>query len=112
MTGICPHCGYSLAKDEPLHRDGFMLDPRGVVTFEGRTVPLRPSAHSIVFALAKCAPRPLSIDTLLVQMGSENAEANVVQVQLTWAKTAFRKALAPFPIENVWGRGYRWSLAQ
>jgi DNA-binding response OmpR family regulator len=110
-TGFCPSCGFNLTKDEPIERDGFVIDPRGVVTFEGRQVPLQAGeiifVHSIAAGEGRCVP----ISALLERMDSESKDPlGLLHTRLCMIRKRFFGVGAPNPIRTVWGRGYRWGL--
>lgn len=105
----CPSCGYNLTKDEPIERDGFCIDPRGAVSFQGRPLRLTAGAFTMLLCVARANGRPVHDDTILGYSGSEGTE-NTVHVQMCRARKAFAIEGAPFPIQRLQGRGYAWSL--
>lgn len=109
---FCPHCGYNLTRDEVIEADGFTLDPRGTVTFEGREARLTRPQVDLLYAMARADGRPVALPALAERMGSEAEDIrNVVSAQLAHTKRRLRAANIPFPVRTVWGRGYRWGLA-
>lgn len=111
-TCICPHCGFDLVKDEVLERDHFTYDPRGVVSYCGIILRLRPAHREIVGSLMKAAGRIVSKDTLLERLGSEGDDPTLMNVQVSLLRRDLRKLGIPCPIKTVWGAGFCWDGSQ
>jgi DNA-binding response OmpR family regulator len=109
-TGFCPSCGFNLTKDEPIERDGFVIDPRGVVTFEGRQVPFTKAEHNLLHTLARAEGRCVESAVLGERLGESEDPVNTARVLILRIRRRCWNAGAPNPIRTVWGRGYRWGL--
>ncbi len=107
MTSICPHCGYDLRHDEVVELDGFRIDPRGTVEFEGAKLVIGPSRRRLLFALAKAWPRPIS-RIALADRGDIAVDS--LDVVVHHIRTWLRAKSLPQPIKAVWGYGFIWSL--
>jgi DNA-binding response OmpR family regulator len=108
---FCPSCGFNLSRDELIERDGFVIDPRGGVTFEGRQIEIWPSEVSIAHTVATAAGRCVSIGAIAGRLDSEAIDPiNRIAVSICRMRKRFAAANAPFPIETVHSRGYRWEM--
>ena len=105
----CPHCGYNLARDEVIERDGFCIDPRGTVAFNDRQLRLTAGAFAMLLCIVRANGRPVRDDTILNYADSEGTE-NTVHVQMCRTRKAFAAQGVPFPIQRMSG-GYRWGIA-
>jgi len=111
MTAHCPHCGFNLEQDQVIERDGFILDPRGAVSFHGEAITLPKNHVQLLYTLAASYGRPVRRDVLADRVGSEsNNVSNTMSVIFGRIRKTLADAGAPWPVEVVWGRGYRWSL--
>jgi DNA-binding response OmpR family regulator len=81
----------------PLHR---------AATRDGRELELSPKEFSVLEALLRAAPTPLSAEELLTQVWDENADPFTKTVQVTVVRLR-RKLGAPELIETIRGIGYR-----
>jgi len=110
MTAICPHCQYDLKADEVIKRDGFTLDPRGAVTYNGKEIKLTKAQKCILFSLAKADGRRLSSYDLADRCCYyETAHvSNAIKMHIS----LLRKRLSglPCPVQNEHGVGYYWKL--
>lgn len=113
MIGLCPSCGFNLAKDEPVARDGWVLDPRGSAWLNGEELPLSASRVMLLLTLAKEHPRWVRAEALL-HRASDGEEANTIAVIICQMRRLFRELGVPSPIESRnphAGGGYRWKVA-
>lgn len=109
MNGICPSCGFNLSADEVIERDGFTVDPRGTLKFEGRQVEhLSPFMTGIILAVARAGDRTLSIEA--IQNRITESHTNIVQVMVCRIRKILAAQSVPCPITTVRGRGYAWGL--
>jgi len=104
MTALCPCCGYDLAQDEVIERDGIRLEPRGDVLVNGAPVRLTPSERIILSSLMKANGMAISGAALHERMDSR-ADGNVVEVMVRRVREKLGDACR---IENIRGIGYRW----
>lgn len=106
---FCPHCGYSLDRDEIVERDGFRLDPRGTVSFQGRAVRATTMQALILHSLASASGRWVKPHVLADRIGSEAEHPdNVIAVLLSRTRHSMAETGAPDPVRNEHGKGYRW----
>lgn len=105
---ICPHCGYSLHRDEPIERDGWRIPPYGGVTGPGGVaVYLTPQQTELLHAIA-AVQRPLSPHALSSRIDAQSG--NHVQVCLTRIRKACKAAGVAVPFAALgYGRGWAWS---
>jgi DNA-binding response OmpR family regulator len=105
--------GLSLARRKPtaqsriLRAGDLELDPlRRVVTRDGVERALSAKEFSVLEALMRAAPAPLSAESLLAQAWDENADPFTKTVQVTIVRLR-RKLGDPDAIDTVRGVGYR-----
>lgn len=108
MTGtatLCPNCGIDLCAAERIEMGPLVYDPRGDVTWYGQRVRMARGQRTVLEALAREAPRVVSLSVLAERLDYDG-DGNVVEVLLS----RIRRALPGAPIENVRGLGWRWAL--
>lgn len=103
MAHRCPHCAFNLEADEVIERDGFQLDPRGLVRFRGVRLSLSPQQCQMLHVVAAEGDRPIRRDTLFSTVSSSES---VHRNHLAWdAIRNLKERLAwhgvPFPIETI-----------
>lgn len=104
----CPCCGYSLEQDKVIERDGFMLDPRGPVAFDGAPVPISKQQSEILFAIAAEEGR-LARHAMLAERIGYEGDLNSVVVQVSKMRRRLEQHRIPNPIYTVDGfGGYAW----
>jgi DNA-binding response OmpR family regulator len=103
---ICPNCGLSLERDRPVERDGFVIDPRGAVSYQGRSLPISGAQRTILHALAS-SQHDIRNDALVARTTDGEPFSNTIQVQVCAIRKKMRVAGAPNPIINARG-AYRW----
>ena len=112
MSPLCPHCGYDLTRDELIHLDGFRIDPRGTVDFNGHPLSLTKAQSIFVASVAKAAPRPIPYAALIERMGIEGRhERNILSSQLCLMRNRLRAYDIALPIVAKPGMGYQWKGA-
>ncbi len=116
-SDLCPHCGYNLIADEIVERDGFTIDPRGHVRYEGLLIPgFTPQMVSVMHSLAKANGRKLTASVIADRCGSENADrSNVVAVQICRLRRVLQACDIPCPVQSKLGPtreggGYWWGV--
>jgi DNA-binding response OmpR family regulator len=102
---ICRGCGLSSVKDEPVARDGFVIDPIGDATWRGKRIALSMTDRILLHSLA-ASPRAISHDGMVARIGDDFSGRYRSKV------TVLRNAGAPNCIASVWGYGYRWQVDQ
>lgn len=103
---MCPHCGCDLAADQPIILNDFsMLSSMSPLHYRGNPIKLTYSERTVVWAMLKAFPKPVTHDALLNRLDSE-AEGNVIDVYASRIRTKLRAAGAPIPFES---RGARHS---
>lgn len=105
---FCPHCGFSLDRDEPIERDGFTIDPRGSLSFLGEPVRMTRAEVCLMHTVASANGRIVSRSTVGERVGDQDDPANVASVLLCRVRKRLREISAPCPVVGVHGRGYRW----
>jgi len=109
VSHICPSCGYNLARDEVIDRDGFMLDPRGAAQFHGDDLGLTLAEALTLYTVAQAKGRPVSREAILTRV-SDSEDPNVVSVFLLRARRKLVEHSAPNPVRSLHGRGLAWGL--
>lgn len=116
MSDLCPHCGYNLEADTIIERDGFTIDPRGHVRYEGLLIPgFTPQMVSVMHSLAKATGRKLTARILADRCGSDTADtSNVISVQVFRIRRALQAVDIPCPVQSRLGPtreggGYWWA---
>jgi len=112
VTHICPSCGYSLTADAPVERDGWLIEPRNGVSYQGVPVFTRMAWVQILYAAA-CSRGIVSTEVLRARI-SDSERSNVVASQIALMRKRLRALGLPVPIVTVRGdyiSGYRWGLA-
>jgi hypothetical protein len=107
---ICPHCGFNLAADRPVERDGWVIYPWGGLSYRGKALRTRASWAGILHALA-ATPGKMTVDALLNRV-SDSENPNTLHSQISQMKRWLAQRDLPFPVEGfrVDG-GYRWRTA-
>jgi DNA-binding response OmpR family regulator len=118
MTPNCPSCGYNLANDQVIERDGFAIDPRGLVVYNGRAVKgLIPTDVCIFHSIAKNQGRPINISALTERCCDEDTDVGRVYNAVCRIRHALNLQDIPDPIKtltaysNAQG-GYYWLVDQ
>lgn len=106
MGHFCPMCGYNLTPDAVVERDGWHIDPRGEVHFNGARLRMPMSWVGILYALATSTDC-VSRDALLNRISNSENE-NVLCAQVSKLRRHFNEIGVLPPFETVWARGLRW----
>jgi DNA-binding response OmpR family regulator len=107
---FCPCCGTDIRCDQPIILNEFsMLGDGAPLLYKRKPIPMTPMQSALCWSLLKAFPAIVRNDVLLMRVGSE-AESNAIDVQLSRIRAKLRARNIPNPIENVWGKGYRWSV--
>ena len=107
MSGICPICGYNLEADAIVERDGWRIDPRGEVLFEGRTVTTRRSWTAILLTLAREGGRRVTAEVLLSRTSSSERN-NTMSSAIRQMRRAVEAQGLPWPVVSYRRGGYAW----
>jgi DNA-binding response OmpR family regulator len=105
---ICSRCGASQSRDEAVERDGFVIDPDYRVLWQGRAVNVSGTQREILYSLA-ASVHTMTNEALIARTGL-SGDSNVLHVAMSKLRTKFRDFKIPFPVQTVWGVGYRWGL--
>lgn len=111
ICGVCPNCGFDLAKIEAFRIGPLFVDTGGArIWWRESPVRLTPSQRLIVSALARAGGAPIRKHILAEIVGHEGEQPeNTVAVQVTRTNRAFHWVDPSFDrIENVRGSGLRW----
>lgn len=112
IASVCHCCGADIRLDEPLVIDDFsMFGPGYPLAYKGKPLRLTPHESAICWSLMKAYPMSLSRDAILYRIGSEDAEANVLQVYVCRIRKKLKSQGIPSPIETIRHRGFRWCSA-
>jgi DNA-binding response OmpR family regulator len=97
---MCPHCGFDIALDQPVVLNEFsMLSSMSPLYWNGQAIKLTGSERTLVWALMKAFPQPVSHDALINRLDSE-AEGNVIDVYASRVRAKLRQVGAPIPFES------------
>ena len=104
----CPQCGHNFAADAPVEAHDWRIDPRaGRASWRGVAIPVRTQWIRLLHTVAVAAPNIVKAEAILNRISSSELP-NTVQVMLSQMKRQW-PAQVPWPIENVYGHGYRWN---
>jgi DNA-binding response OmpR family regulator len=104
---ICPNCGLSVTRDETVERDGFVIDPRGAVSYDSIEIPLSGSQREVFYTLSRFN-RDVEFNVLLSRLGAENLDTTRAMHHVSDIRCKLRALNCPNPIISVKGVGYRW----
>jgi DNA-binding response OmpR family regulator len=104
---ICPNCGLSVTRDETIERDGFVIDPRGAVSYNGTEIPLSSCQREIFYTLARFK-HDVEFDVLVNRAGKENNAPGAAMHHVSDIRCKLRASNCPNPIISVKAVGYRW----
>jgi len=110
MTAICPHCQYDLKADTIIERDGFTLDPRGAVTYNGQEIKLTKTQKCILFSLAKANGRRLSSYDLADRCCYYDASNANKEFKMHISLLRKRLSHVQCPVQTDHGVGYYWQI--
>lgn len=105
---VCPHCGYDLERDAAVEDGDFRYEPRLGLFYRGWRLPLGPSRTLILAALMRARGRTLTRSALEGVVGNEDPKSNLIATQLCRTRAILAEHAVPFPVENIWGEGWRW----
>jgi DNA-binding response OmpR family regulator len=107
---MCPCCGFNFEADEPIERDGFVIDPSRAVVWDGAEITMSPGERGILYALAKADGHKVTSDALLNRI-SYRENSNIVAVLVCRIRKRLSRAGVPDPIlsGSPSAPGYRWS---
>jgi len=109
VSHICPSCGFNLARDEVIDRDGFMLDPRAAAHFHGDDLGLTIAEALTLYTVAAAHGRYVSREAVATRV-SDSYDPNIASVFLTRARRKLVEHHAPNPVRSSRGRGFAWGL--
>lgn len=112
MIALCPHCGFDLEQIKPIALgDLEVAGHHHPVRWKGSEVRLTPAQWLMVTAIARANGHTVSRYALAEAMGVDgDTPDNIVAVQLTKAKAAFRVIDPAFDaIKTVRGFGLMWA---
>jgi len=106
---FCPSCGFNLDRDEVLQLDGFVLDPRGMIAFQGSPVLMTHHEAMAMHTVASANGRPVKTETISQRI-SDGEDPHCASVFIHRARRRLLAAGVPNPIQTAFRRGYRWSV--
>ena len=89
-------CGYNLEADQVVTRDGFVLDPRGVVSWQGKRLRIKPAGVIVLHTLASSG-RPVPRDAMLSRISSSEND-NVLASTVSQLRKVLRECGVPDPV--------------
>jgi DNA-binding response OmpR family regulator len=105
---MCPNCGVSFRKFEPVLFGNIMIDDVGDVYFEGRHIPVSSNVGIVVKALIRSQGRTFTMDAI-GNLVSEDITNNGIRQLMKRVRDAFRAVDPHFDqVESVHKVGYRW----
>lgn len=104
MIGLCPHCGFNLAADEPLERGPWRLEVASAY-LSGDRVDLTPQEAGFLHTLAKANGRPVAAATIGARISSSESGYKIAGV----IACRLRQKLSNPPFTTAFGAGYRWA---
>lgn len=110
MTSFCPCCGYNLVPDEPVEIDGWRIEPRGGVYFDGKRIHLRASWRQILYTVASLGGDMIRTEALLARV-SDSENNNVLASHVSQMRSYLREYGIACPVVGMRGcdnGGYRW----
>lgn len=108
MSGICPHCGYDLAVDEPVVIGALSIDPRGPIIWHGSELALTPYERVLLTSVAKAYPQALEKLVLADRMGSDS-DWNSIEVLIHRVRRKLAHGGHDVPLKTERGIGLRWA---
>lgn len=97
---MCPGCGRDLVPDQPVIINDFsMMSEMSPLYYRGRPIKLTGSERTVLWAMLKAFPAPVSHEAILNRLDSE-AEGNVVDVYASRIRAKLRVVGAPIPFES------------
>lgn len=112
IASVCLCCGADIRLDEPIMIDDFSMFGDGYpLAYKGKPLRISPHESSVCWTLMKVYPMHIGRDALLNRIGSEEAEANVLQVYICRIRAKLRAQGIPDPIETIRYKGFRWRSA-
>jgi DNA-binding response OmpR family regulator len=107
---MCPHCGFDLARSQPIEFGNIAISDRDEIMFEGRRLPLTRCQYDIVECLIRARGRSVSRAVLADRIGGDLQESTVTK-HVERVRRCFR-AIKPEFDQLVAVRGfgaYRWA---
>jgi DNA-binding response OmpR family regulator len=103
---FCPSCGFNLDKDRTVERDGYIIDPYGLVSYIG--IPIRmPNQQRLLLHSIAVAPALVTHGVLSNRL---DCKLECLRVYASHLRNSLRQHAVPLIIEAVWGQGYKWKL--
>lgn len=93
-----------------MERGGLWMDPRGLCSWHGQLIHLTRNEHTTLWSILKADGRIIS-NTVLSERIGYDGDHNMPVVLLSRVRKKL-DAIAPNPIENEWGKGYRLKEVQ
>lgn len=109
VADYCPSCGYNAHKDRPIECDGFVVEPSGLCTFNGRKIHLTPGQGRLMHSIAAGNGRVIRADALLNRI-SDGESVNLCAVLVSQLRKKLSGHGVPCPIQTKWREGYYWGI--
>lgn len=106
---MCPHCGFDLARNQPIRLGNIAITEREEIVFEGRRLSLTRCQYRIVESLVRARGRYLTRGVLADRIGGDLDDTTVTKY-VERARRSFREVNPNFnQLVSVRGFGaYRW----
>ena len=105
----CPSCGYNARKDRVIERDGFVVDPSGLLTYLGKSIHLTPGQGRLLHSIAAGNGRVVRTEALLNRI-SDGESINLCAVLVSQLRAKMKKLGVPCAVQTKWREGYYWAL--
>lgn len=101
---FCPSCGHNFHADAPVIRGDWDLRPHEAF-FRGRRVNITGKQAGLLHTVAAAKGRAVRAEAIGARISDTDNPERYAQVVLCQMR---KRIDAPWPIENVFGQGYRW----
>lgn len=109
---FCDRCGANASADDIIDRDGFLLDPRGPITYQDKPLKLTRVQRCILITLAHGRDTRISANALAERCCylRNHGKVNPISVHLSTLRDRLKANGAPVPFLCDREIGYYWSL--
>lgn len=101
---FCPSCGHNFSADEPVVRGAWELTPSETF-YHGRKVNITGAQSALLHTLAAANGRAVRREAIGARISNTEEPGRFCGVVLNQMR---KRIDAPWPVENVYGLGYRW----
>lgn len=113
---FCLRCGFNSTKDAIVERDGFKIDPLGLVWYNGERINLTPAEVCILHSVAKAGGRPVPAWILSERCCTSDVPENRAKASVREIRTKMKRQGVACPIRalSAWSDaqgGYYWAAS-